>query len=239
MRISTVAMLLLVGLASVGALNAQVSGVTLFVGSHTDIYRSGGYNDDSDGVSPAAFVFPAGPGQVLTFLSVVGQWTCNNGVEPPYSADGTTTVGVCYPRANISPTGPFSGYDNTDYQGAMVGMFLECGLPISVAPTLRFYVSDGSQGGIKTDFETLQPEVGQVFFVGDGLTGTGTGKRQQFLVPPTATHLYLGYVDTCYSSGYAGPGCYFDNAGSITVTLNISTGSKLKPRPVAGFEPVH
>jgi hypothetical protein len=209
-------------LASVGVLSAQ--NAVINVDSHTDIYQAGGYNDDAGqgAIPPFAYVFPARPGQVLTFLSVAGQWTCNSGEEPPYSADGTTTVGVCYPRANISPTGPFSGYDNTDYQGAMVGMFLECGLPTKRAPTLRFYVNDGSQGGIKTDFEVLQPEIGQVFFVGDGLTGTGTGQPQMFLVPPTATHLYLGYVDTCSSSGYSSPGCYFDNAGAITVTFKIS-----------------
>lgn len=224
MRILIVAMLVQLCLASLGTLNAQNAVIT--IDSHTDIYQAGGYNDGAGegAVLPFAYVFPARPGQVLTFLSVTGQWTCNNGIEPPYSADGTTTVGVCYPRANISPTGPFSGYDNTDYQGAMVGMFLEgnCGFPTTVAPTLRFYVNDGSQGGIKTDFEVLQPLIGQVFFVGDGLTGTGTGDHQRFLVPPTATHLYLGYVDTCSSSGYSSPGCYFDNGGRITVTFKIS-----------------
>ncbi len=221
MRIFTVAMLLQIGLAAACGLNAQTSSVTMSVDSHTDIYKSGGYNDGSDGVAPLPYVFPAGPGQVLTFLSVVGEWTCNTSVQSPYSADGTIGVGPCYPRANINPTGPFSGYDNTDYQGAMVGMFLDCGLPTTVAPTLRFYFSDGSQGGIQTDFEVLEPAIGQVFFVGDGLTGTGSGKHQSFLIPPTATHLYLAYVDTCYPSGYANPGCYFDNGGSTTVTFRI------------------
>jgi hypothetical protein len=222
MRISAIAILLQIVLASAGALNAQTSGITVSVDSHADIYKSGGFDDGTGAASPLAYVFPAGPGQVLTLLAVVGQWTCNDPVEPPYSADGTTRVGVCYPRANLLPTGPFSGYDNTDYQGAMVGMFLECGLPMTTAPTLRFYVNDGSQGGIKTDFTVLQPAIGQVFFVGDGLTGTGSGTHQSFLVPPTATHLYLGYIDSCSSSGYSGPGCYFDNGGSITVSFAIS-----------------
>jgi hypothetical protein len=218
-------MLLLLCLTSVGALNAQNAGITVFVSAFTDIYQSGGYNDNAGqgAILPLAYVFPAGPGQVLTFLSVTGEWTCNVSTNLPYTADGTTNpMGSCYPRANISPIGPFSGYDNTDYQGAMVGMFLECGLPTTVAPTLRFYVNDGSQGGIKTDFEVLQPEIGQVFFVGDGLTGTGTGNHQMFLVPPTATHLYLGYVDSCSSSGFGSPGCYFDNGGAITAVFSIT-----------------
>lgn len=230
MRVSMIAMLVQLCLASVGTLSAQ--SVTMSVSSHADIYQAGGYNDDAgEGAGhPLAYVFSAAPGQALTFLSVTGEWTCNTSLNPPYGADGTSNpVGTCYPRANIVPTGPFSGYDNTDYQGAMVGMFLECGLPMTVAPTLRFYFQDGSQGGIKTDFEVLQPVIGQVFFVGDGLTGTGTGRRQMFLVPPTATQLYLGYVDSCSSSGYASPGCYFDNGGSITATFSISpAGSQPK-----------
>jgi hypothetical protein len=223
MRISIVAMLVQLCLASAGVINAQNAVVTLSVNSLTDIYKAGGFDDGTGASPPLAYVFRAGSGQVLEFFSVVGEWTCNVNTNQPYSADGTSNPdGGCYPRANINPTGPFSGYDNTDYQGAMVGMFLECGLPTTTAPTLRFYVNDGSQGGIKTDFTVLQPAIGQVFFVGDGLTGTGTGTRQLFLVPPTATHLYLAYVDSCSSSGFSGPGCYFDNAGVITVALKIS-----------------
>jgi hypothetical protein len=61
-----------------------------------------------------------------------------------------------------------------------------------------------------------------VFFIGDGRTGTGTGAIQVFDVPPTATHLYLGYADSC---DYATPGCYGDNEGSMTATFAISACS--------------
>src|ERR1700751_6036251 len=102
MKISTVAMLLLLCLASASALNAQNTGITVFVSAFTDIYQSGGYNDNAGGgaILPLAYVFPAGPGQVLTFLAVTGEWTCNAGTNQPYTADGTTSpVGSCYPRA--------------------------------------------------------------------------------------------------------------------------------------------
>lgn len=200
-----------------GSLLAQGS-QTLSVSAHMDIYQSGGYSDGSGGSPPAVYIFPAAPGQALTFSSVTGSWTCNYGVAE-YGPDGTTT-GSCFSVPNtFSPPGPFSGYDTTHFTGALVGMFLEDSLPASAPPTLRFYVGDSSQGGIRTNFTTLGPQVGQVFFIGDGKTGTGTGAIQVFSIPATATHLYLGFIDSCNN---ATPGCYYDNEGSMTATFAIS-----------------
>ena len=39
---------------------------------------------------------------------------------------------------------------------------------------------------------------------------------QKFLVPVGATRLVLGYVD-----GFGNPGCYSDNTGSVSVTVNM------------------
>lgn len=105
----------------------------------------------------------------------------------------------------------------------MVGMFLEDTLPVSSPHTLRFYVSDNSEGGIPTDVRFLEPVLGEVFFIGDGLTGTGTGGVQGFRVPPTATHLYLGYVDSCNPGTPSLPSCYFDNGGSVTAFFRLYT----------------
>jgi hypothetical protein len=79
------------------------------------------------------------------------------------------------------------------------------------------------------DFASLLPELQQVFFIGDGLTGTGTGTSQDFFVPTGATHLYLGMLD---GSGW------FNNAGSFSVTINDpalqgSTSSTPEPGSVA------
>src|SRR5450755_3559326 len=78
-----------------GMLSGAVSVQTLSVNAHMDIYRAGGYNDASDGSAPAVFTFPAGSGHMLTFSSVSGSWTCQNGGVPPYGPDGTST-GNCY-----------------------------------------------------------------------------------------------------------------------------------------------
>jgi hypothetical protein len=191
--------------------------VTATVSAQMDIYRAGGYNDGSDGIAPVVYSFPAQPFQSLTFSSVAGVWTCSTGVAK-FGADGTTGTGC--PTINIpGPVGTFGGYQSVDFLGAMVGMFLEDALPTPAPAALRFYVSDSSEGGVQTDFKALSPKIGQVFFIGDGLTGTGSGSIQVFTVPATATHLYLGYVDAC--SGGPSPSCYSDNAGSLTAVFQI------------------
>jgi hypothetical protein len=195
-----------------------LSQVTLTVDATMDIYRAGAYNDGSDGVAPAVYSFPAHPFQTLTFSGVNGMWTCSTGIAE-FGADGTTTL-PCAGRDIANPTGPFSGYNLTDFAGAMVGMFLEDTLPTSAPPSLRFYVSNNSDGGIQTDFKGLSPVIGQVFFIGDGLTGTGSGSVQTFAVPATATHLYLGFVDSCTLTSTA-PSCYSDNAGSMSAIFQL------------------
>ena len=63
----------------------------------------------------------------------------------------------------------------------------------------------------------------QTFFIGDGLTGNGTGSLQAFNVPAGAADLYLGISD---AGGYNGsPGAYGDNLGSYSV--NYSTGGSV------------
>ena len=210
---------LAIAAATAGAADPQ-NQINLTVDATMDIYRAGGYNDSSDGIPPVVLTFAARAGRTMTFPSVGGAWTCQNG-EPEFGADGETS-GYCFTSGgptNFNSIGPFSGYHMTDFVDALVGVFLEDSLPTTPAPALRFYVSDSSQGGIQTDFLTLSPEIGQVFFIGDGLTGTGIGQLQTFVVPPTATHLYLGFVDNCRAPNNNVPGCYSDNAGSFNVTV--------------------
>jgi len=214
-------------LAAAACAQAQTTEGVLFVSANTDIYRAHQYNDGSDGVAPFAWAFTAGPGLVLEFRAIIGSWTCADFLNgnPPYGPDGERfhfANGNCYPRANISnPIGPFSGYATTDFTGALVGLFTEDSLPGTAPPPLRFYISDSSQGGIPNNFAELSPQIGQVFFVGDGLTGTGSGAHQLFQVPATATRLYLGYVDSCGGSGFTSPSCFKDNGGAVTAFFGI------------------
>jgi len=187
---------------------------TLTIDATMDIYRAGAYDDGSDGIAPVVYSFPARPFQTLTFASVSGTWT-NSPAVPPFGPDGIDQP----PNLHIQGAGPLAGYGSADFVGGMVGIFLENSLPGSAPAALQFYVSNSSDGGIQTDFKTLSPRIGQVFFIGDGLTGTGAGAVQVFAVPATATHLYLGFVDSCNNTV---PGCYSDNSGSLAAIFQLN-----------------
>jgi hypothetical protein len=76
-----------------------------------------------------------------------------------------------------------------------------------------------------------------MFFVGDGLTGTGSGDTQIFHVPDTATRLFLGFSDR-HASTPDLPGWYGDNSGSITLTVEQSddlTGIEENTHPILGI----
>jgi len=66
-------------------------------------------------------------------------------------------------------------------------------------------------GVVGLNFSTLSPLLQQTFFIGDGLTGNGSGTVQTFIVPAGATRLYLGSVD-----GFG----WYNNTGSFNVTVN-------------------
>lgn len=69
------------------------------------------------------------------------------------------------------------------------------------------------------------PELGQVFFVGDGYTSGSL--LQQFLVPDGATEMYFGIADGFTFSG--NPDFYDDNIG----TYNIEYAVNGKSTPVS------
>ena len=75
---------------------------------------------------------------------------------------------------------------------ALVGVFLGPNPPTSNAAPASI---DFSGGAVGLSFTTLSPLVQQAFFIGDGLTGSGSGTVQKFIVPAGATRLYLGTVD--------------------------------------------
>ncbi|MEO8659431.1 MAG: hypothetical protein ABI693_13240 [Bryobacteraceae bacterium] len=193
----------------------------LVVSAKMDVWRAGGYNDGSDGVSPAKFDFVAGKNHFITFPIVTGSWSCGAGAL--YSADGTNAGADCNgPRHIVDPIGGVSGFDSTDFYGALTGLFLDDTPTTTPAPPLRFYVTNNTMGGFPTGIREFHPRLGQVFFIGDGLTGTGTGDYQRFWVPPAATHLYLGYVDA-YPGPNPLPNGYSNNVGGLTVFLRLHT----------------
>jgi len=105
----------------------------------------------------------------------------------------------------------------------LVGVFLTDATPADPAPARLDFTSNDN-------FTSLTPLLGQTFFIGDGLTGTGVGARQQFTIPAAATRLFLGFADASFLRG--NPGAYSDNAGSLTAAFQITGGAPAAPAPV-------
>jgi hypothetical protein len=171
---------------------------------------------DGTGEFPPSISLSSSTNQVVTFPSVTGSVNCEdtNPNNPSNGPDGTCQNG---PSTNVSGAGGISGLIDSQASFFLVGVFLASSQPSTAPPALDF--SAGANG---QSFLTLRPQLGQVFFIGDGLTGTGTGDLQQFVVPSGATQLFLGFVDSCNLPG-GSPGCYYDNSGSFSVTANVST----------------
>ena len=67
----------------------------------------------------------------------------------------------------------------------------------------------------------MSPLLKQIFFIGDGLTGNGTGDIQQFIAPTGATRLFLNATD---GFGWA------NNGGSHDVAVTFPDAAPV-PEP--------
>ena len=111
---------------------------------------------------------------------------------------------------DIASYGGISGF-RADVNTPLVGVFLSGNSPVAPAPaTLDF-----RSVGLGLNFTSLSPQLGQVFFIGDGKT---SGNLDQiFNAPAGATRLFLGFADAPFSVG--APGAFDDNRGSLAVTV--------------------
>jgi hypothetical protein len=139
----------------------------------------------SGGVPPVVFAFPPHQFRALTFTNVTGSVKLGN----PCAPNGPDCGNFGYKIASYNG---IAGID-APVLGYLTGVFLDSNEPTDPPPAaLNFSV-------IGTNFKTFSPQIGQVFFIGDGLTDQGA--VQQFIVPPTATRLFLGLADSGYYSG--------------------------------------
>lgn len=149
------------------------------------------------------------PGDVVRAADpAVGGVSFFNGFGAPlYGPSGNGVSG-----SNLTPFGGISGY--TGPQGPLTGVFLDSTIPVSgPPPTLDF-----TPGGLGTDFLSLSPMLGQIFYIGDGITSGGT--FQQFTAPAGATRLALGIPD---GFGFVNaPGAYDDNDGSYRIRIGVN-----------------
>lgn len=184
-----------------------------------DIYRAGTADLSGDGGSnPDVFTLPSSP-IALTFSSVTGTITLNGGGGYNNPDGLVVSGGENGNESSDNATGGLSGITEAG-QGALLGVFITATSP-STVPTpasLDFQT-------IGTTFASLSPLLDQVFFIGDGLTGNGSGSVQQFNVPAGATELVLGIGD---APGYNGsPGSYGDNSGSFNASFAVTSANSV------------
>jgi hypothetical protein len=159
------------------------------------------------GILPIFIAVPAG--QTAFQFSASGSVTENNWGYPGggvyHGPDGGNDSGV-----TVFAYGGLSGFVS-DLTVPLAGVFLSDSSPQDPAPPTMDFRSQG----LGLDFPTLSPQIGQVFFIGDGQASGGM--VQTFYVPSGATRLYLGCPDSPY--GYDYPGAYADNEGFFSVEV--------------------
>jgi hypothetical protein len=150
---------------------------------------------------PPVWPLPRGGKRVVTISDVAGCVTPISGSTPFHGPAGDG-VGPTL----VEPHEGISGITHRRNGMFLVGVFVTDAEPRDPAPpTLDF--TDGE------DFASIEPEIGQVFFIGDG-------QNRQFVAPAEATRLFLGFAD---APSYRGPpGAYDNNAGRLAATVSVA-----------------
>ncbi len=137
---------------------------------------------------------PVIPGQALAFDSIDGG-ADHKPSDIRYGPDGDPSKMANNRYAYGRDNGGWGGteFGKSDIRApynAVIGVFLTDAVPQDkdAPPQLDFF-SDPK----KREFTSLSPKVGQMFFIGDGANADGV--RQEFVVPPGATRLFIGITD--------------------------------------------
>jgi hypothetical protein len=199
---------LVAGVAAVASLPAQAITVEVVGSSNPNLAgRAAGYtccSGDGSAQFPAlvtALVLNAG--DVLHFAAT-GQVSYYGGPTAGNNPDGSPYAGL---MTNFGDgiSAPIVGRVD-----ALVGVFLGAASPTGGPTPARLNFTGG------LNFATLAPLIGQIFFIGDGLTSDTSiadfsGTVQGFTVPTGATRLYLGTSD-----GFG----WHNNTGSFMVHID-------------------
>jgi len=213
--------------ALAGAVQAQVYDVTIdgsdaiWLAGRTDVVippasdpwpgglaRHGGPTPEEILETMPSFISVAAGDVVKALDPAVGGVSFFNGFGAPlFGPGGNGSSG-----SSLTSFGGISGYIGP--QGPLVGVFLSDAIPTSgPPPTLDF-----SPSGMGTDFLSITPLLGQIFYIGDGKTSGGA--FQEFIAPAGATRLFLGIPD---GFGFGGePGAYDDNDGSYRIRIGVN-----------------
>lgn len=194
-------------------IHAQSVTVSATVSGQQNIYGAGlaaplpsgsGCGPASNGLAPTSITIPPGSTSFRVVAASGFAFCAGSG----FSA--TTPDGPCATLTATNLTGENNLSDTVVPTSTMfvTGVFLGPNPPIAPAPPAL---------NAGTGFASLSPLLQQTFFIGDGLTGTGSGAQQIFNIPAGATRLFLGFAD---GFSYTGPsGCFDDNGGSVGLEL--------------------
>jgi hypothetical protein len=154
------------------------------------------------GVLPPVFPLPSGTSRVVTFPSVTGR------VNPIAGGPDNDPNGDLIGATNVKSLQGISGIVAPTNGMFLAGVFLTDAEPTSPAPPRLIFTYSSNEA----EFD-LAPEIGQVFFIGDG-------RGRTYAAPDEATRLFLGFAD---AFGYVGcPGWYGNNAGEAEVEIEVS-----------------
>lgn len=188
-------------------------------GTSTGTSTSTNTSTNTSGILPTSTSFPAVAGLVLTFSSVTGSISLNGGVNHN-DPDGNGA------QISTSADNGFQSLGGIIAPGAgyLVGVFETSATPTGAPPPTLNYTN-----GLSTSATDYSPQLNQVFFIGDGLTGDGSGTAQKFHVPAGATRIFIGISDAPNygtsvngDSGIPVPGGYTDNVGTYTVSFTVA-----------------
>jgi GDSL-like Lipase/Acylhydrolase family/Cellulose binding domain len=183
----------------VGAAVAQTSSVT--IDGRASVF------------SPSGFPLPPGALRPFERLAVGGEAfsvSASGSVTPQV---GTPEWSTPSPDGSTQPHPALVAADNnlspveSPRFMFLAGMFAGSSLPLAQVPGL---------GNLLGNEVSVSAKLGQVFWVGDGVTDAGV--KQRFVAPVGATRFVLGFVD----AGAPGlvPGGYGDNGGSLNVVVD-------------------
>lgn len=191
---------MLVAFAILGSAVTVSGQANIFSAGHAFQPQPGG----GGGGVPAVELAVSG-GSYVEFTSVTGLTNCcsaSPNTGPDGGGGGTSINSTDGISGIIGPTQMF-----------LVGVFLDATEPAGAGPAILDFNSIG------TNFTDLSPLLNQTFWIGDGLTGTGSGSLQKFHAPTGATRLFLGIADAFSFGGNAG--WYDDNTGAYEVDYNV------------------
>ena len=182
------------------------------------------------GTTGAAPVQVSLGGDTVFNITATGLTNCCSST-PNTFAEGSNFL-IAGGNTDIFAANGVSGIFVENRQMFLAGVFVDSTNLPSGSPTadnLFFELADLS-------FTSLSADLNQSFFIGDGLTGIGSGSLQEFVAPTGADTLLLGFVD---GAGFVGaPGFYGDNTGSLEVSVSAASTSGPAPVPLPAGLPM-